>query len=118
MNRWTLRILAACGALSAALLAIAINAATVALPPALGRHPGRAWALVGLLTVATIACALLSSSNREKKSGDGGSSSVGGGIHSGGDLRIEGTGHRIAGGNQVTIASPGAAKARHRPDRH
>jgi hypothetical protein len=102
-RRSMLGILAAINALVAALLAIAANAATSTLPTFLDQHPGRAWTLVGVLTVAAIACAVAAvraaqpdgaqTTNRVRVKG----------VHAGGDVNVRGQGHFIVGGDHVAI---------------
>jgi hypothetical protein len=123
MPRWALRALAATSALVAVLLAIAINAATVTLPDVLDHHPGRAWALVAVLGVVTIGCAVLGV--RPGEPGQHGGTAGGvqiGGVRAGRDLTIGGDHNVVAGGDYTshsTSDSPAAlGSPRPRPRRN
>jgi hypothetical protein len=102
-----LRALAATSALVAVLLAIAINAATVTLPDFLDHHPGRAWALVATLGLASIGCAVLTlrASEPTQQGGTAGGVQVGG-IHAERDLTISGEHNVVAGGDYIGSSTP------------
>jgi hypothetical protein len=104
MRRTILGVLAGLNALVAALLAIAVNAATSTLPRFLDQHPGRAWALVAVLTIAAIACAVAAVRAGQP---DGAQPPVGArnkGVHAERNLDIRGRDHTISGGDHVTIS--------------
>jgi hypothetical protein len=102
-RRTMLAVLAGLSALVAALLAIAVNAATSTLPRVLDQHPGRAWALVAVLTIAAIACAVAAVRAGQL---DGVQSPAGArnkGVHAERNLNIRGWDHTISGGDHITI---------------
>jgi hypothetical protein len=107
MRRWALHTLAAASALVAVLLAIAVNAATATLPGFLDHHPGRAWTLVAVLAVVAIGGAVLAVRAGEPNQQDGTASGFHvGGIHTGGDLRIDGDHNVVAGGDYTSHTTP------------
>jgi hypothetical protein len=116
-RRPALRVVAAISALVAALLAIAVNAATSTLPRFLDGHPGRAWTLVGILTVSAIACAVASVRAGQPDEAPPTGIRVKG-LHAEGNLTIDGNGHTVVGGDHVAITShqnpPGESKRRRR----
>ena len=102
-RRSILGILAAVNALVAVALAIAVNVATHTLPRFLDQHPGRAWALVGMLTVVTIVCAIAAVRVGQADGTQIPSDVQVKGIHAGGDLKVHGQRHSIVGGDQIII---------------
>jgi hypothetical protein len=117
-RRPLLGILAGINALLAALLAIAVNAATSRLPTFLDQHPGRAWALVALLTVGAIACAVASvqADLSDKVQPPAGVRNAG--VHVGGDLNIGGQGHTVVGRDHVAITPQDPSDEPMRPRRN
>jgi hypothetical protein len=117
-RRPMLGILAATNALVAALLAIAVNAATSTLPKFLNQHPGRAWTLVGVLTVAAIACAVAAVRATQPDTAQAPDGVRSKGVHAAGDLSIRGQGHTVVGGDHVAITPqqdpPGEPKRQRR----
>jgi hypothetical protein len=102
-RRAMLGVLAGLNALVAALLAITVNAATSTLPRFLDQHPGRAWVLVAVLTIAAIACAVAAVRVGQF---DGAQPPAGGrvkGVHAERNLNIRGRDHTISGGDHVAI---------------
>lgn len=114
-SRRLLVVLAGANALVAALLAIAVNAATSTVPQFLDQHPGRTWTLVGLLTAVAIACAVVAARTgqptaQEQVPGEGRI----GGVHAGGDLTIRGQGHTVVGGDHASVPPPSEQTRRRR----
>jgi hypothetical protein len=106
MRRWALRALAATSAMVAVLLAVVVNVATATFPSFLDHHPGRAWTLVAVLGLVSVACAVLGV--RAGEPSGRGSPAGGvrvGGISAGRDLNVRGRGHTLVGGDQVTTTS-------------
>jgi hypothetical protein len=102
-RRTMLGVLAGVNALVAALLAIAVNAATSTLPMILDQHPDRAWTLVAVLTIAAIACAVAAVRAGQPNGAQQPAGARNKGVHAGGNLTIGGQGHTVVGGDHVAI---------------
>jgi hypothetical protein len=112
MRRWALRALAATGAAIAVLLAVAVNAATANLPGFLNHHPGRAWALVAVLGLFSVGCAVLAVRVGESSNQHGAADKVqAGGVHVGRDLIVDGAHNVVAGGDYSSQTTPGPSTA-------
>jgi hypothetical protein len=103
-RRTILGVLAGLNALVAALLAIAVNAATNTLPEFLDQHPGRAWALVAVLTIASIACAVAAVQAGQPNGAQPPAGARNKGIHAERNLSVRGRDHTILGGDDLAIS--------------
>lgn len=106
-GRWSLGALAAVNAVLAVLLAIAINAASTAVPRVLIDVPWRAWLLVAVFAIGSVGCTvlLIRADRSHPTTGDRGPGSGQrriGGVHVRGDLNVRGSGNSITGGDHVS----------------